>query len=283
MVTLVCSCSQNTPDGFSKESTSAFDRVLYNNSEAICDLGVGLWAWPLPMDYDRDGDLDLVVSCPDKPYNGTYFFENPDGDVTMPRFLPAVRIGKGMKNIVVSFVEGEPRVMSSDIEYQNFRETKFSGTEEILSSELMPASVGRQRFNTMRYKDFDGNGAMDLIISIDDWGDYGWDNAFNEAGDWIRGPLHGYVYVALNNGTTENAEYEVPFRLQAEGDDVDVYGAPFGDLADYDGDGDLDLMCVGSSWMALIILRMWVPAIIRHMLNQESYPTGRMRSKWICK
>ena len=29
------------------------------------------------FDYDRDGDLDLVVSCPDKPYNGLYFFENP--------------------------------------------------------------------------------------------------------------------------------------------------------------------------------------------------------------
>jgi hypothetical protein len=39
------------------------------------------------MDWDGDGDLDLVVSCPDKPFNGIYFFENPDGpNVKMPVF-----------------------------------------------------------------------------------------------------------------------------------------------------------------------------------------------------
>jgi len=51
-----------------------FERVKYNNPGLIVDLGVGLWAWPLPMDYDGDGDYDMVVCCPDKPYNGTYFF-----------------------------------------------------------------------------------------------------------------------------------------------------------------------------------------------------------------
>ncbi len=53
------------------------ERIQFNNPGLVVDLGVGLWAWPLPMDYDQDGDLDLVVSCPDKPYNGSYFFENP--------------------------------------------------------------------------------------------------------------------------------------------------------------------------------------------------------------
>ncbi|MHC4331033.1 MAG: hypothetical protein ACYSWW_23245 [Planctomycetota bacterium] len=55
---------------------AALERVKYNNPGLVVDLGVGLWAWPLPMDYDSDGDYDLVVCCPDKPYNGTYFFEN---------------------------------------------------------------------------------------------------------------------------------------------------------------------------------------------------------------
>ena len=53
------------------------ERIQFNNPGLVVDLGVGLWAWPLPMDYDQDGDWDLVVSCPDKPYNGTYLFENP--------------------------------------------------------------------------------------------------------------------------------------------------------------------------------------------------------------
>ncbi len=46
-------------------------RLQYNHRGLVVDLGVGLWAWPLPMDFDDDGDVDLVVSCPDKPYNGT--------------------------------------------------------------------------------------------------------------------------------------------------------------------------------------------------------------------
>ena len=52
------------------------------------------------MDWDGDGDNDLVVSCPDKPYNGIYFFENPGGkDAKMPVFKKPVRLGKGHSNI----------------------------------------------------------------------------------------------------------------------------------------------------------------------------------------
>ena len=76
---------------------SDLQRLKYNNPGLTVDLGVGLWAWPLPMDWDGDGDLDLIVSCPDKPYNGTYFFENPGGS-KMPTFKKAVRIGKGTFN-----------------------------------------------------------------------------------------------------------------------------------------------------------------------------------------
>src|SRR5690349_14555842 len=63
--------------GFAAEPQ--LERIQFNNPGLVVDLGVGLWAWPLPMDYDEDGDWDLVVSCPDKPYNGTYFFENGPG------------------------------------------------------------------------------------------------------------------------------------------------------------------------------------------------------------
>ena len=69
------------------------ERLKYNNPNLVVDLGVGLWAWPLPMDFDGDGDHDLLVSCHDVPYNGTYFFENPGGDGTLPVFKPGVLIG----------------------------------------------------------------------------------------------------------------------------------------------------------------------------------------------
>ncbi len=245
LLSLVLTCSREHPAKFEpvQDPGSDLKMVLYNNPGLTVDLGVGLWAWPMPMDFDEDGDLDLVVSCPDKPYNGTYFFENPDGNVLMPVFLPAVKIGEGKKNILVSYVDEEPRVLQANAEYHQFRDSVYALREVIYPKKKMPEGKGRQRFKTLRYKDFNGDGAVDIIAGIDDWGDYGWDNAFNEKGEWTRGPLHGYAYVMINKGTTEEPDYDDPYRLQAGGEDVDVYGAPFADLADYDGDGDLDLLC----------------------------------------
>ena len=90
------------------------ERLKYNHPGLVVDLGVGLWAFPLPMDFDGDGDFDLVVSCPDKPYNGVYIFENASGDTAknkMPVFKPAWRISKGLQFAQVSFVDGQPRVL----------------------------------------------------------------------------------------------------------------------------------------------------------------------------
>jgi len=61
-------------------SLAALERLPYNNPGLAVDLGVGLWAWPVPCDADGDGDYDLMVSCPDKPSNGVYVFENTTGD-----------------------------------------------------------------------------------------------------------------------------------------------------------------------------------------------------------
>ena len=84
--------------GSALAAESTLTPLKYNNPGLTVDLGVGLWAWPLPMDFDGDGDLDLVVNCPDKPYNGIYFFENASGDTSknkMPVFKPARRISAG--------------------------------------------------------------------------------------------------------------------------------------------------------------------------------------------
>ena len=85
---LLACCLADPAGGF------ALEPIRYQHPGLTVDLGVGLWAWPLPMDYDEDGDHDLVVVCPDYPYNGTYFFENKSGKTKMPVFEPAVRIGK---------------------------------------------------------------------------------------------------------------------------------------------------------------------------------------------
>ena len=91
------------------ESEYKLQPLRYNNPGLEVDLGVGLWAYPLPMDYDGDGDMDLLVSCPDKPSQGTYFFENPSQDAKekTPVFKPSVRLGNGYHYMMVSVVDGE--------------------------------------------------------------------------------------------------------------------------------------------------------------------------------
>jgi hypothetical protein len=225
--------------------TGGLERVKYNNPGLEVHLGVGLWAWPLPMDYDGDGDYDLVVSCPDKPYNGTYFFENTEGNVKMPTFKPGVRIGRGYKHAQVSYVDAKSRVLIPAKELVNFRSpgSDFEKTADIYPADRIHKAKGRIRARQWKYCDYDGDGDQDLIAGIADWTEYGWDNAFNSQGAWTNGPLHGYVYLILNEGTTDKPIYAEPSQMSAGGTPVDVYGMPSPNLEDFDGDGDLDIIC----------------------------------------
>ena len=94
-----------------------------------------------------------------------------------------------------------------------------------------------------KYADYDGDGKTDVIVGVGDWTDYGWDNAYNEKGEWIKGPLRGFVYVVRNEGTDAKPKYQAPVRVQSAGKDLEVFGWPSPNFADFDGDGDLDLLC----------------------------------------
>lgn len=218
--------------------------LKYNNPGLVVDLGVGLWAWPMPMDFDNDGDLDLLVACPDKPSNGIYFFENPtqDRQRATPVFKAGVRLGPAHQNMQISYVNGRPRILREHLELTAFREGDF-----VTNSPVYPDAGfhdGDARAKTWRYVDYDNDGDHDLIVGIGDWSDYGWDHAYDSQGRWRNGPLHGYVYLIKNNGSDESPEYtQSPTRIQAAGGDIDVFGRPCPNFADFDGDGDLDLIC----------------------------------------
>jgi predicted neuraminidase len=222
----------------------------YNNPGLVVDLGVGLWAYPLPLDYDGDGDMDLLVSCPDKPSSGIYFFENPTQDPTnkLPVFKPAVRVGEGAHYMLLSVVEGEPVVLLPGKEFRRDPQTgkfDFSRPSKIAApTNPVANSPGRIRANMWRYVDYEGDGDQDLVVGIGDWSDLGWDHAYDSHGRWRNGPLHGYVLLLENTGTVQQPLYSTtPQRLQAGGGDIDVYGWPSPNFADFDGDGDLDLLC----------------------------------------
>ncbi len=218
--------------------------LRFNNPGLVVDLAVGLWAYPVPMDVDGDGDLDLVVVCPDKPYNGTYVFENTSGDTAknkFPVFKPARRISAGAPNVTASYLHGKARVCTPAMEYPDFTR---SGLERGVKIQA-PANPhpGKVRFNQWRYIDYDGDGWLDLTVGVEDWADYGWDRAFNEKGEWTRGPLRGFIYLLRNTGTNDAPAYAKPERIELDGKPLETFGCPSQSFADFDGDGDLDLLC----------------------------------------
>lgn len=213
-------------------------RIKYQNPGLVVDLGVGLWSWPLPMDYDNDGDMDLVVSSLFVASNGTFFFENKsDENSNMTVFAPPVKIGPGKHHIQVSHVNGEPRVTSQGTEYRDFRKKLFEDPVELFEKDSLEKQH-KFRVSQWKYVDYENDGDLDIIVGMDDWTDYGWDNAFNEEGNWTNGPLHGYVYLLEN----QDGSYINRGKIKASGKSIDVYGPPSPNMADFDGDGDLDLI-----------------------------------------
>lgn len=203
-------------------------------------LGVGLWGIPLPYDYDSDGVKDLLVSCPDTPYKGLYLFLNK-GSKEKPFFSKAIRISsEGKNNIRLSESGGISCVLSPGKEYPDFFSAPYETEKSIAyEGEQFGDILKRTRSHMWNCIDWDSDSDLDIIVGIDTWSDYGWDNAFDSLGRWKNGPLHGYVYLLENqNGTYVNAG-----RIQAGGEDIDVYGAPCPCIADFDADGDLDIIC----------------------------------------
>ena len=239
-------------------AATAMPRLAHQNPGLLADLGVGLWAWPLPIDYNRDGRMDLVVICTDKPFNGTWYFENSgdvDPQLQLPIFRPARLLGKSAPSAGISYVTGQAVVTATasvkqgDIfayrgnVYPDFLQSHFDRPTKLGAPERILTEPGNIRQNQWKLVDYDGDGALDLTVGIDFWGDYGWDAAFNRFGDWTRGPLHGYVYLMRNTGTSASPVYAEPVRVQAGGRPVDPFGMPSPMWGDFDGDGDLDLLC----------------------------------------
>ncbi len=251
--TLLATCILTV--GFAQRTIATGDELeplRYNHPGLVVDLGVGLWAWPVPCDADGDGDYDLIVSCPDKPSNGVWLFENATGDTSktkMPIFKPARLLSKTVHYVMPSYIEGSMRVLSPGVEYTHFERTGTQEKHTLPIDAKFHRPSGPQpkgpkvRHNQWRYADFDGDGPLDLIVGIEDWSYYGWDDAWNAQGQWQNGPLHGWIYWFRNGGSTASPRYAEPELVQAAGKPIDVFGCPSPNFGDFDHDGDLDLIC----------------------------------------
>ncbi len=244
-VLILSSCVQNEKTSFKQDinvqndrSSPKFERLKYNNPGLVVDLGVGLWGNPLPVDYDNDGDFDLLVSCKDVPFNGIYFFENTSGKA-FPAFEPPVKVSDPIRHIQVSYINGEPRFLQPGEELLDFTSAFTSKPKELFPGDSFEELHNRIRFNQWKYVDYENDGDLDIIVGIQDGEDYGWDNAFDKNGNWTNGPLHGFVYLIEN----VKGNYKLRDKILADGQPIDVYGAPSPSFEDFDNDGDLDIIC----------------------------------------
>lgn len=235
---------QVSTDGGTNVLRVALKALRYNNPGLAVPLTVGTRAQPLPMDYDGDGDMDLVVASQSTPYGGVYFFENTSGD-DVPVFAAGKRLLRKLVSPRLSYINGEPRVVVAGAELKDFKgsldrkETPFGIPAAIAGDYTSRADLTAKQWLLVDYED---DGDLDVIIGSSDKSEYNNSDEtvlFDENGVWQNGPLHGYVNLIENTGST----YVDQGRIEAGGVPIDTYGMPGPCFGDFDGDSDLDIIC----------------------------------------
>ncbi len=217
----------------------AGERISFGRAGVRGKLSVGLWAHPAALDFDGDGAIDLIVSCADRPSNGIYLFRNI-GSNARPLFDRAEWLGPGKKDLVAADFNGDGAIdlVTSGGYYSDVRRNRLS--------RFVPVKLDRDyhvgRDDLWYPVDWDGDGRIDLLVGVSDWREYGWDDAFNEKGEWTRGPIHGYVYFYRNIGSNRQPVYAEPVPLKAGGTRLDLRGSPAPNPIDWFGRGRLDLI-----------------------------------------
>lgn len=205
-------------------------------------LKVGLWAYPMVMDWDRDGKLDLVVTTPSRPYKGTYFFRNLGNGL----FDRAVKLSDtSQQNVVLSRTAGRNVVTCPKGVIWNFNGDLGNRAWKPLPGVPENPNPDKVRGNVRRFVDFDGDGRDDIVIGTGCWKDYGWSDAYDEKGVWTNQPIATAIYWCRNlGGRGEKAKYAEPVEVRLkDGGEFFTYGNPSPMFEDWDGDGDLDVLC----------------------------------------
>ena len=182
--------------------------------------------------------MDLLVNCPDKPFNGLWFFENTTSGKNSVLKSP-VKLAESKRNLQLSVENGKYVAITPNVKYPDFFKTFYQKSDTLFAKDFYGEIEKDPRFNLWKYLDYENDGDLDIVIAIDDWTDYGWDNAFDKNGVWTNGPLHGTVYLIEQ---TKPGEYAKPVQIKAGGKPIDSYSISGANLEDFDGDGDFDII-----------------------------------------
>ncbi len=212
-------------------------KLEYNNPDILVDLDVGFKSVPMPMDFDGDGDIDLLMSASGSYVEcGVFYYENISGNVDLPIYrqgekvsFDRFRLGYEGTCFVVSEVNGRQHVLTPDrvkeklLIYEDVPQNVFWKKMD------MPASIQEympEEKSTWKILDFDGDAVHDLMSAQST-------------------PNGEKIHFYKNIGSDEEPDYAAPTIIQTEtneflksGDRVGYDGA----LADYDNDGDFDVM-----------------------------------------
>jgi hypothetical protein len=220
------------------------DRITFGRAGVRARLAVGLQPRPAALDADGDGDLDLVITCPDRPYNGIYLFRNI-GSQAKPLFDRAEWLGPSVKELTAADFNGDGAIdlVTSGGYFSDFARNRLAQFVKV----QVERSYFISRDDMWQPFDWDGDGKIDLLTGVSDWRDYGWDDAFDEQGNWTNGPLHGFVYWHRNTGSNAQPVYSPPVKLEADGKAIDLYGSPSPTPVDWYGRGVFDL--IGGSFL----------------------------------
>ena len=234
-----------TPEYRSVANVDGGFKRLYYNNPGTTHLKAGLFSWPMIMDYDGDGDLDVVIHSGGIPsWNGTWFFENTGrkGDRD-PVFKPARLLENGGGDSAQILPDGRLAVTEQGRVAYDYLENGMKNAKPFAG---LPSNVHSNgvRGNVWRFADLDGDGKQDLVVGIGDWKAYGWHDQWDAAGVWKNEQIHGLFYYIRNETGADGVEkWAKPEILKmANGRPIDVYGYAAPLFADWDGDGDLDLL-----------------------------------------